>query len=504
MIVPGCGPTIVNPQLHAVEDARLLGAKRKPQPLKVHMLSGDLVVLDSWKVAGDGQALEGEGTRYTARREPVASGALSVPVAEVALLETTDSATAAVLSSAGLSLLTTIWGTLSVACSVSPKSCFGSCPTFYAEGDPDRPRAEGFSSSIARVLEARDLDALGDVGPRDGRVVILMKNEALETHAVRRVRVLAVERPRGARVFATGEGRFRATHGLARAASCRGPEGSCAEALALPDDRERRSASHPVDLAAREELELLFSEAPAEAGLVIRARQSLLTTFLFYQTLACLGRGAGAHLAAIERGGPAGAAQAMGMARVLGGIDVEVSEPGGPWRRAGAFDEAGPIASDTQVLPLGPRHRSGPLRVRLRMARGHWRVDWVALGQIGPELQPRVVEPEAVERDGRLDARALDLLRDGSRHLITLPGDEYRLSFLLPKGGGASELFVESEGYYYEWMREEWLREEDPAMALLIASRPEEALRRLAGPFKAQEAGADAVFWASRYERRAR
>ncbi len=58
----------------------------------------------------------------------------------------------------GISLAVTAY------CIANPKACFGSCPTFYLEDEggrePERPQAEGFSESIARVLEARDIDAL--------------------------------------------------------------------------------------------------------------------------------------------------------------------------------------------------------------------------------------------------------------------------------------------------------------------------------------------------------
>ena len=498
-VLHGCGPTIAKPQLHPVENADLLGVK--PRALKVHMLTGELVVLESWRLTTDRLALQGTGTRYTVAREPRDSGRLSVLVAEVALLETNDRERVSSLATAGLSALTVFWGTLSVICGIDPKACFGSCPTFYLEDDQGHPRAEGFSSSIARALEARDLDALGEVHPRRGHLSILMKNEALETHAVRRVRLLAIEKPAGARVFATAAGQFRAVTSLAAPTECRGPEGDCADPLARDDDRERKSASDASDLATREELELFFPAAPASGGLVIRARQSLLTTFLFYQTMAYAGKGAGAWLAALERGGPEQAAQMTGMARVLGGIEVDTAEAGGPWSRVGSFDEAGPIAGDTQTVALGDRARPGPLRVRLRMAKGHWRIGWVALGALGPPLRAHVIEPAAVEHGGRQDERALHTLREGRSHLITLPGQEYRLTFAMPGGATTTELFLESEGYYYEWMREEWMREEDAAMVALIANRPDEALRRLAGPFKAHEARAEEAFWGSRYGR---
>ncbi len=84
---------------------------------------------------------------------------------------------------------------------------------------------------------------------------------------------------------------------------------------------------------------------------------------------------------------------------------------------------------------------------------------------------------------------------------MTVPGDAYRLVFEVPEVDGELELFLESEGYYYEWMREEWLAEEDAAMASLVLSNPAEALRRMAGPFKRHEPEMERAFWASRYRR---
>jgi hypothetical protein len=494
-----CGPTVITPHLH--------DATRPPSPgpatetLKVHLRSGEMIVLGSWRLAEGGRKIEGSGTRYTVQRKPMESGPFSLAVEDVALLETEDRRTVSNLATASLGGLTLVFGALSGICLADPKSCFGSCPTFYVEEDLERPRAEGFSSSIARVLEARDVDSLPSVHPRGGRLAIWMRNEALETHAVRRVRLVSVHGPKGAQVFATRDGSFLPVSSLAPAATCRGPEGDCLEAVARSDGQERLSAADSRDLAAREELELSFPRAPARGGIVIRARQGLLTTFLFYQTLAYMGRSAGDWLAALERGGPERAQALLGMGRLLGGIEVAVSEAEGAWRIVGSFDEPGPISGDTQVIPLPLRPHGGPLRVRLRMAKGHWRVDQVALGELGAPERARIFEPAAVERDGRLDDEALRTLRSGGSHLVTLPGDAYRLSFSLPADAERDDLFLESEGYYYEWMRAEWMREEDPAMVELILGRPDEALRRLAPRYKDQEARAEKTFWSSRFGR---
>jgi hypothetical protein len=469
------------------------------------MMSGELYVLDSWRVLDDGRRLDGTGTLYSVEREPLSEGAVSIDVDEVALFETNQPDEVTPAGTVVLGIMTTVTGALAVYCASNPKSCFGSCPTFYVEGgDPDRPAAEGFSESFARVLEARDIDALPRARGTGRRFTLTMRNEALETHAVRRVRLLAAPRPVDGRILAGPGGRFYPAVDLATPESCRALEGDCLAAVAARGGPERASLADPYDLAERETLEIEFAPVEGRVGVVLAARQTLLSTYLFYQSMAYFGSRAGDYLASLERGGPALAARATGMARALGGIDVEVSEGGGEgvreWRGIGSFDEAGPIASDRQVLPFDSTGQ-GPLRVRLRQAKGHWRVDQVALVRLEAPVAPRRLGPILVEREGRPDSRARDLLERDDRHLITFPGDAYRISFDLPQAANELELFLESEGYYYEWMREQWLAEEDAEMASLVLFHPEEALRRMAPGFKERESGLEQAFWASRFRR---
>ncbi len=495
-LISACSMTVQTPRLH---DATSVSTLEVTGELKVHMRSGELYVLSAFEVL-DGGILEGPGTRYTILREPDGEGTHRVRLDEIALVETTEKRTAGTLGMLGLGTLTTIWGAASVYCLANPKSCFGSCPTFYLDEDADAPRAEGFSASIARALEARDVDALPDARPRGGRLALTMRNEAYETHAVRSVRLVAAPRPRGGRVFAGSDGRYYQALRVSPPGTCRAPEGDCLSAVATVDANERLSPADEGDLAAREDLFLEFDARPGRAGIVIGARQSLMTTFLFYQTLAYAGSRAGEWLAALERGGEAYARRMMAMRTTLGGIEVAVAEPSGDWTPVGAYDEAGPIAGDTLVIPL-PERAPGHLQVRLRMAKGNWRLGFVGLVEMGAEVTPLSIDPDRVERDGRADPGALAALLDPNRHLITMPGDQYRLVFQVPGDPSGVELFLESHGYYYEWMRGEWLAEEDPVMVALIVQQPAQALRRLAASYKAREGQAEQAFWNSRFRR---
>jgi hypothetical protein len=328
-----------------------------------------------------------------------------------------------------------------------------------------------------------------------------MTNEALETHVVRYANVLAVPRPENSRVFVTSQGDFwegtQATSPTRALAS----EGDCAEELRAFDGTERFSTSDSVDLATRETIDLEFESVPeGRLGLVIAARQSLLTTYLFYQILSYMGESAGSYMAQMERGGEFVLERSQAIGQLLGGIEVQLKDDSGEWVTVGQVGETGPLATDTRVVPLpewGNEHRT----VRLRLTRGHWRLDYVALVQLGGQVEPLRLEPSLVMRDGGIDDSAQALLTDSTAPLVTFPGDEYTISYTLPEDFTRYELFLESRGYYLEWMRNEWLAEEDPARVAQVFMDPEGALRTLAPGFKRVEPVIEELFWKSRYVR---
>jgi len=282
------------------------------------------------------------------------------------------------------------------------------------------------------------------------------------------------------------------------------PEGDCTSALAALDGTERASAADSFDLASREEIEVDFGELPpGEWGLVISSRQTLLSTFLFYQTLAYMGETAGAWFAALERGDARAHGSVAGLERALGGIEVLVPDEHGAWQVAASVQEAGPLATDTRVLPIPAGTR--PSRIRLRLTRGLWRIDAVALARLHEPAEMRRITPATVLRDGEPDHETLAALTGAptttgrDRLLTMMPGDAVTLVFELPRELVRAEIFLESRGYYLEWMREEWLREENAESLAQILFEPAEALRALAPEFKAREASMEAAFWGSRF-----
>lgn len=466
--------------------------------LMAHMLDGSVYDLRPWRPdTSEGAAVRGRGRVLGPNRRVLRDGDLVVPLDSVALFETNVLETSS--SVAALAVMTGITAGVTAVCLANPKSCFGSCPTFWVtDGSRDRLQAEGFSASVAPVLEATDVDALLHARPRGETLEVRMTNEALETHVVRHVRLRVVPRPAGGRVFAAVDGTYRPATGMAPPDRCAAPEGDCADLLREADGRERFGRADSTDLAARETIEIAFDRPPAgPLGLVLVSRQTLLSTYLLYQALAWMGTDATRRLAALERGVPGALRGAGGVGRALGGIEVSVSTGEG-WRPVGEPNETGPLAADAKMLLLPPLD-PGPVRIRLRATRGHWRIDHVALARVGPAVEPVVLDPVAVLVAGRPDEDARARLLDPASVLVTRPGDAYTLVFPLPGEPDRHEYLLESRGYYLEWMRSEWIAEEDPARAAGLFLDPRGTLRELAPAYGRAEPRMEQIFWSSRY-----
>lgn len=498
LLFASCSAQVSRKEL--VSPAHFDVSRHESEELKAHLRDGGVFVFEHWRVDEAGEAVIGVGRRLDRNRAASAPESLRVEIASVALFETRNPRPSAAL--APLTLVTAGSIAISVVCLTNPKACFGSCPTFYVtENGAERLHAEGFSASIAPILEATDVDALPIATPSDGRVRITMRNEAYETHVVRHVDLLVVPRPEAGYVFAADGGQFWATSGLVAARQAIAPEGDITELLRAFDGEQRFSLADSSDLACRETIELEFDVPDSGSyGLVLASRQTLLSTFLLYQGLAYMGSQAGRWLSTLERGNAPALESAGKLGELLGGIDVQVPRGADGFETVASTRETGPLATDLRILPLGMLQR-GAQSLRLRLTKGHWRLDQVALARLDCLVEPIRLRPKSVERDGRVNMDAHAALCDSTRALTTLPGDKYELTYELPDAHGMYTYFLESRGYYIEWMREAWMREEDSLQALRLFVDPEGMLRELAPRYKQVEPEMETLFWESRYVR---
>ncbi len=468
--------------------------------IKCHMADGRVFVLEKWSIEEGTNTVRGHGIEYGANRARVgAPRDITLALGDIALIETNrpydvDVGTASLV---GMAVGTGASLAMTVVCLTNTKACFGSCPTFFAEdGSGTSLQAEGFSASVARSLEATDVDAMWTAKPKSRDFDVTMTNDALETHVVDSVRILAATRPPGGRVLRAGSRYFAATDFRAPIRATAG-ERDVTPLLAAADGDEYKSPASATDLAERETLEATFHRDGNErVGLLVVDRNSLLNTFLFYQAIAFMGSKYGDWMAALEREGKSAFASP---GQLLGDIDVQFEDASGTFAAAGAVGEVGPIAREAELVVLPEGIPSGDVTIRLVMAKGNWKVDQLALVKVGDAVTPVALDPLAATKSGTPDPSALAALIDPKKHLVTHPGDAYTLRFRLPEGD--QELFLESRGYYYEWMRDEWLKEEDQLAALQLFMNPHAALKKLAPRFKALEPDMDRIFWQSRVTR---
>lgn len=466
--------------------------------LKAHLLDGQVVILRDWQVPAESRVVTGTGVRYDVNRLPVDSGTIQVSLDSVALFETNVSHVSA--SVAVLTLVTAASIGLTIFCIANPKSCFGSCPTFYADSpEGEILQAEGFSSSVLPTLEASDIDALYRVRASGTEFRMKVSNEALETHMIKQADLLLAPRETGRRVLYGTDKKFWSISDMVAPRAVVAESGEVTGEFAAFDGREYGSLTDSADLAIKEEITFTFpSTSAGRHGVQIACRQSFLSTFLFYQALAFMGTQAGETLARVVRAGPSVGAMVGGPGRVLGGIEVLLQDSAGSWQPVMSMHETGPLATDVHMLPL-PEWADTVSQLKLRMTRGHWRIDQVQLVTLDKEVTPIRVAPSRLEQNSENAPDELALLRDSSAYLVTMPGDEYTLVYELPGEASTYEFFLQSRGYYLEWLRTEWLKEENPPMALMMFAQPERALKLLAPEFKKVEPVIEEMFWGSRY-----
>ncbi len=497
-----CVPRYYQRLKREIRDVSQMGQLDQKSPyLKVHMLDGQVYILSEWDVKGGNESISGKGHLLNVNREKIEEGQFTILLNKVALFETNVlEAPKSILAMASLTVPSAL---LSAYCLSNPKACFGSCPTFYAwDGEQMALLAEGFSASVCPVLEAQDIDALYQAKPQSQDFELRVTNEALETHVIRYANILAVPRPPSGRTFATSSGEFWQASTIHEPKTCSAQEGSCLDAVRSLDGVERFSEADSQNLAKRETIDLEFDSIPGKRfGLVLGFRQTLLTTYLFYQGLAYMGNSAGYWLAKLERGDETVQKYSNSLGEVLGGIEVLVLNGQDAWIKPGEIKETGPIASDVRMVLL-PEIESSPIKLRLRMTKGLWRIDYLALAELGERADPIRLTPSTVFNKGILDTKSQKHLTHPDSVLVTMPGDEYTLVYPLPSDFQNYEFFLESQGYYLEWMRPDWLKEENLERTIMMFTNPEEFLRLIAPEFKKIEPQMEYTFWRSKYVRK--
>lgn len=473
-------------------------------PVKAHLSDGSIVVFENGVLVARNSVL-GTGRRFTPMLAEI--GRMdSIPLDSVLGMETFRARVnpGRTVAYSTLATIGTLAAGVGLACAADPK-CFGSCPTFYADsaGVPVL-EAEGFSYSIAPLLEARDIDRLRTVPDSNGIVRLQVWNEALETHYINHLALVEARHRPGEHVLPDEKGRPVAVAGYVsgvRATDRAGrdvtvPLQQSDGVLFATDDRTLASVS-AEDMDDHIDLVLPRPAGADSIAIVLRMRNSLLNTILFYDYM--LARPGARSLDWMEQElGRIGPTVALGR-WYNGRLGLRISVQGeNGWEQLSKLSDYGPIAWRDVAAVIPVREAGDSLRVRLSFLADQWRIDRLAVASSVRRVPSRQVEAQSVTgATGSLEDAPLRAIADADEnYLQTSPRQRFTVAFDVGRDAGQARTFLlVSQGYYTEWVRGAWMT----GMRDTVAFRPEDAtLLRALRSWRAQKDSMEKQFYRSR------
>ena len=443
-------------------------------PLKAFLTDGRVAVFpDGARITAD--AIFGNGILYSldlASAEVIISIALDDLVG-IESIRTDAMFDRSVLKNIGViaAIPVVLIGAVAITCIWDPK-CFGSCPTVYSYDEVGEVlEAETFSYSIAPLLEGKDVDRIRVNADANGVVRLELRNEALETHYINYLALLEVRHEADQAAYPNEEGQILvvgdltgATSAIDRDGSDRLGELSARDGMVFYSSDQRIRSVTAEDF--RDYIELAFPRPDSgSAALVLRLRNSLLNTILFYDLmLASQGAEAldwlGADMANIGK-----VVELSQWFQETFGLEISVQGPAG-WERVAYLADTGPLAWDEVAIQL-PVPEGDELRVRLSFLADEWRIDFVGLAGEVEFAEPTVASfVQVATIDGapypELPAK---IAQPDEDYLVTSPSVALSLESA-PLGAYSNDeraFFLSSQGYYTEWIRPEWIRMTNPS-----------------------------------------
>jgi hypothetical protein len=436
-------------------------------PVKAHLNDGSIVVFakgatvaHEW-VTGPGEHFSGT-LRSIGRMD-------SVPLAQVIGMETyrTEYNQGKTVMYSTLATAAVIAGGITLACATDPK-CFGSCPTIYADsaGVPVL-EAEGFSYSIAPLLEARDIDRLRTQPDSQGILRLQVWNEALETHYINNLALVEATHAPGELVLPDEHGRpvavaryvsaLGATDRAGRDVSARLER---ADGVLFSTDSATLAAVTGSDMDDYIDLAFPRPSGSDSVAIVLRMRNSLLNTILFYDYM--LARPGARSLDWMEDDlGRIGPTVALGR-WYNGKLGMRVSVLGANgWEQVAKLSDYGPIAWRDVAAVIPVRGTGDSMHVRIAFLADQWRIDRLAVATSVRRVPTRTIDASDVEgASGEHESVALRAIRAADEnYLQTSPRQRFTISFDVGRAAAGQQrtFLLVSQGYYTEWVRGGWL-----------------------------------------------
>ncbi|MXZ05762.1 MAG: hypothetical protein F4Y90_09855 [Rhodothermaceae bacterium] len=435
-------------------------------PFKAYLTDGRIAVFeDGARVTAD--SVFGAGILYSLDL----AGSAAIDALAVADLVGLESVSTQILW--GQSMLNSIayFVGVPIVTSAVLLAIFGSCPTVYSfDVEGEVLEAEAFSYSIAPLLEGRDVDRIQVGADADGVVKLELRNEALETHYINHLSLLEVRHEANQAAYPNEQGQIlvvgdvsEATRATDRDGSDRLEELRVKDGVAFNSSEQRIRAVTAEDF--RDFIELAFPKPASDsAALVLRLRNSLLNTVLFYDLMLAAQGAEALDWLATDMANIGRAAELGLWFRETMGLEVSVLEPQG-WKRVTRLADTGPLAWDEVAVQM-PVPEGNELRVRLSFLADAWRIDFAGLAKEAELTEPNSasfihVAPINRAPDPELASR---IAQSDEDYLVTHPSVALSLESA-PLGAfaeGKRTFFLSSQGYYTEWIRPDWIRSANP------------------------------------------
>ena len=443
---------------------------RIDNPLKAHLASGETIIFPDGATIRDA-VMYGDAQWYAFGSDVGVDTSVALTFDDVAAVEGFQTKTA-IAKSVIVSTLMTSFVTFGSAYLL--KLLFGSCPTVYEISPDDNQailQAELFPNSIAPLLEMRDVDRLTVRPDDDSRIRLEVRNEALETHYINHVELLEAKHAPGALVAPQDNGEPAALLDFidgGRATDRTGRDVTAAlkhrdEVVYETDDRVLSNVS-TSDFRDTIDYTLALDGRQLDSVWVyLRLRNSLLGTVFFYdQMLAGQGprsiKWLADDLEVISNVVALGDYYIRNM-----GLRIEVRRDR-DYEEVGRVREVGPIAFD-EIAVRVPVTDPDSLRIRLRFIADAWRIDQLAVATTAHRPDMETIPISTITSAGASPAW-LDMVRNGversdTEYAMTTPGQSFVVSYQVdeePSERGRTYL-LSMQGYYVEWIRGQWLRD---------------------------------------------
>jgi hypothetical protein len=452
-----------------VQKENLAEIRETETPTKIHLTDGSVILAENgFTVLKD--AISCTAERYSFRRTVYPSRGWIVPMDSIAGLEYFDRSVDGARALGSLILGATITFDVAIAAVILLKAIFGSCPTVYSlDAAGERLEAECFSYSISRQFEMNDLDRLSVDPAYGGNLRLRLKNEALETHYVDRFRLAYVDHPAYVEVYPDDDGNVLAI-GQPRApftaATSDGVD--ILSRIAARDD-----ISYTSGLAAvrrmlaenqKDRIECTIVRPPQaqDVVVVLRVRNTLQNTVLLYDVMM---RDQGIYVLEWLDRISNNVLEAYSLYRWyknFAGMEVALVNRGRIEHREKIFD-TGPIAWKDVAVHLPLDDDADTVTIRFEFLPDNWAIDYVGFSFDSPTHSPLRYASleEAKDQSGApLGERRRLVDEDDDEYLVTYPGESIDFGFVLPPLSDARRtLFVDSKGFYIEWVRPEWIKQ---------------------------------------------